>query len=285
LDAILARHADGDAIALVSHQVVVKTLVCALARLANTAFWHVRQDLCNLSHFDYDPITEQFILVGLNDTCHLDPALPHVAGGGTRVILIRHGQTAWNAGAGEERFRGRADLPLDAVGQAQAQAVAGRAQGEAIAMLYASPLQRTRQTAAPLADSLVLPLKTHDALIDIQYGHFQGLTHSEAAATHPAQCTLWRTKPSQVSFPGGEGLIDVQARLLAMLAEMVTYHPDESLVLVGHQIVNKVMACTLMGLDLDQIWRIEQATCGIDVFQQVGADWHTLCLNDTCHLH
>jgi broad specificity phosphatase PhoE len=54
--------------------------------------------------------------------------------------------------------------------------------------------------------------------------------------------------------------------------------------LVGHQIVNKVLACTLLGLDLDQIWRVRQDTCGLDVFLEVDDGWSTLCLNDVCHL-
>ncbi len=60
----------------------------------------VRQDLCNLSRFDYDPATDTFNVVGLNDTCHLTPAVGRAAGDGTQIILVRHGQTGWNAGAG-----------------------------------------------------------------------------------------------------------------------------------------------------------------------------------------
>jgi broad specificity phosphatase PhoE len=294
LRTILAQHADGDTIALVSHQVVTRTLVCALADLPNTAYWQVQQDLCNLSRFDYDPSRDEFVLVGLNDVCHSAPghtapdsltsALPQADSSGARIVLIRHGQTAWNAGAGEERFRGRTDLPLDPTGQAQARAVANRLRSEPIVALYASPLLRTCQTAIPLANSLKLPVQPHDGLIDINYGHFQGLTHSEAATANPTQYARWHVTPSQVRFPGGESLADVQARLLAILDEVASRHRGESIALFGHQIVNKVAACTLLGLNLDQIWRIQQDTCGLDVFQQVGKGWCTLCLNDVCHL-
>ena len=65
---------------------------------------------------------------------------------------------------------------------------------------------------------------------------------------------------------------------------MGNQHPEESVILVGHQIVNKVLACTLLGLDLDQIWQIRQDTAGISVFQEVEGTWQTLTLNDTCHL-
>jgi len=289
----LAHHTDGETIALVSHQVVTRTLSCALAGLPNTAYWHIRQDLGNLSFIGYCPTSSEFALVGLNDTCHLNPALPQTKGLGTRILLIRHGQTAWNEGAGEERFRGRTDLPLDASGEAQALALASRLKNEPLAALYASPLLRAQQTIAPLAIELArsahpggqgFKIEPHGGLLDIDYGHFQGLTHSEAAAAYPELYARWRTAPSQVRFPGGEGLADVQARLLALLDELAARHPGETVTLVGHQIVNKVLACTLLGLDLDQIWRIRQDTAGINVFQQVDGVWHTLCLNDSCHL-
>jgi broad specificity phosphatase PhoE len=288
----LACHADGETLVLISHQVVTKTLACVLGGLPDSAYWRVRQDLCNLSRFDYDPSDGSFAVVSLNDTCHLNPALPRTSSHGTRIVLIRHGQTAWNApshpvagtGAAAERFRGRTDLPLDETGQAQARAVAERLKDEPLAALYASPLLRARQTIAPLADALGLPVQPHDGLMDINYGSFQGLTHDEAAVAYAGLYALWRTTPSRVRFPEGECLADVQARLLALLDEVTARHPGQTIALVGHQMVNKVLACTLLGLDLDQIGRVQQDTAGLDVFAQVNGAWHILCLNDTCHL-
>jgi probable phosphoglycerate mutase len=284
---ILADHKEGDTVVLVSHQAVTNALICSLMGLPATAYWLIHQDLCNLSHLDYDPIAATFTLAGFNDICHLDGTLPHILRGGTRIILIRHGQTAWNLGAGEERFRGRTDLTLDDVGRAQAVAVARRLRAEAIEAVYTSSLLRTQQTAEPLADgsSLVeLGLRCHAGLLDIDYGGFQGLTHSQAATSYPELYGLWRNAPGQVLFPGGEGLVDVQKRTSALLEELSARHPRQTVALVGHQIVNKVIVCTLLGLGLDRIWRVQQDTCGLSVFQQVDGKWHTLGLNDTCHL-
>ncbi len=284
LSEILGHHADGETIALVTHQVVCKTLICVLAGLPQTAYWHVHQDLCNLNLFAHNPQDSRFTLLGLNDTCHLSPTLPRARGHGTRVILIRHGQTAWNEGSGEERFRGRTDLPLDATGQVQAQAVASRLRDEPISALYASPLLRARHTISPLAAERSMSVQAHQGLLDIDYGQWQGLTHSQAKAAHPELYALWRTRPGQVRFPGGEGLVAVQARLQNLLDELASRHPGQTVALIGHQIVNKVLVCTLLGLDLDQIGRVHQDTAGINVFQNVGGLWHTLRLNDTCHL-
>jgi broad specificity phosphatase PhoE len=281
---ILSHHHDGETIALVSHQVVTKSLVCNLLGLPGPSFWRISQSLCNLTCLDYDPASGRFILVALNDTCHLSRALPVARRGACRVVLLRHGQTTWNLGAGEERFRGRTDLPLDAKGLSQAQAIATRFRDTPFPALYASPLLRARQTVEPLATQRSLPITPHEGLLDIDYGDLQGLTHAEAKQRYPELYAAWLTTPSQVRFPAGEGLADVQLRLLTLLVEMGNQHPEESVILVGHQIVNKVLACTLLGLDLDQIWQIRQDTAGISVFQEVEGTWQTLTLNDTCHL-
>lgn len=290
--AALDHHADDETVVLVSHQVVTKTLICAWARLPNTDYWRFRQDLANLSTFEYDRAGRDFLLAGLNDTCHLAPALPRASDASIRIILIRHGQTAWNESpstpgathAGEERFRGRTDLPLDDTGQSQAVALADRLEHERIEALYTSPLLRTQQTLAPLAKRLGMPVQLEESLLDISYGRFQGLTHAEAAGAYPEPYALWRTAPSQVRFPGGECLTDVQARVVALLEKLPHRHPQGTIALAGHQIVNKVVACTLLGLDLDQIWRIQQDPACMNVFQQVGGAWHILRLNDYCHL-
>jgi probable phosphoglycerate mutase len=281
---VLARHAAGDCLVLVSHEAVCRTLAVTLAGMPNHLYWRIRQGLCNLTAFDYDPATGAFSLVQMNDACHLESSLPRATGDGTRILLIRHGQTAWNEGAGEERFRGRTDLPLDASGRAQARALAGKLKSEPIAALYVSPLLRARQTIEPLAAELGLPIRSHEGLLDINYGDFQGRTHREAAAAYPDLYALWRSAPSGVTFPGGEGLAAVRGRLLALLGELVAAHPGQTVALVGHQVVNKVAVCTLLELGLDAFWRVCQDTCGIDLFQPSGGAWHTLQVNDTCGL-
>lgn len=280
----LRHHGDDETLVFITHQVVSKVLVCVMSGLPDAAYWQVRQDLCSVSRFDYDPASGTFHIAGLNDTCHLTPALAGSKEDGTRIVLVRHGQTGWNSGAGVERFRGRMDLPLDARGQAQARAVAEWLAGEPIAAVYSSPLQRAQQTAAPLAGDQGLPVQVHEGLIDIDYGRLQGLTHAEADSAFPESYRLWHSAPSRVRFPGGEALSDVQSRVQPLLAEMVARHPGRTVALVGHEMVNKVLACTLLGLDLDQIWRIRQDAAAINVFKSSQQGWHTLGLNDTCHL-
>jgi probable phosphoglycerate mutase len=274
-------------VVVVTHQVVTRTLICTLAGLPDEAYWRVHQDLCNLSQLDYEPESGKesgsFSLRSLNDTCHLDPSLPGKHSNGVRIILVRHGQTAWNLGSGPERFRGRTDLPLDGTGQAQALALARRLRSEPIDAVYSSPLQRAQQTVAPLAAHLRLPVVLDERLQDINYGAFQGLDRQEATAAFPRQYQAWLTTPGQVRLPRGESLDDVRRRLVDLLDELANQYRGRTVLLAGHQVVNKVLACTLLGLDLDRIWHVGQDTAAINVFQQVNGTWHILRLNDTCY--
>ncbi len=96
----------------------------------------------------------------------------------TRILLVRHGQTSWNLGAGQVRYRGQTDIPLDEVGHAQAHALADRLADEPIAGIYTSPLSRAVQTAQPTAEQHGLPVVPHPGLLDMHLGEWQGLTHT-----------------------------------------------------------------------------------------------------------
>jgi probable phosphoglycerate mutase len=201
----------------------------------------------------------------------------------TTILLIRHGQTAWNR---EERFRGPVDLPLDDWGLKQAEAVGQRVAGgwQPVAV-YASSLQRTLQTAAAIARACAgLRTTIHDGLLDIDYGAFAGLTPDEAAGQYPDLARAWRYAPHTVHFPGGESLDDVRVRAEAALAEVVASHPDQTVVLVTHVVVCRLLLCSVLGLDNSHFWQFEPATASISVFEVSPESSVLLSVNDTCHL-
>lgn len=110
-----------------------------------------------------------------------------------QIILVRHGQTAWHR---EERFRGHADVPLDETGLAQAQAVAKRVALEwQPEVIYACPLSRTIQTAAPTANLCNLSVQSEPGLIDVDCGEWQGLTPDEARQRWPAAFEAYLHSP------------------------------------------------------------------------------------------
>jgi broad specificity phosphatase PhoE len=203
----------------------------------------------------------------------------------TRIILARHGQTEWNIGAGTgERFRGRVDLPLDDTGLAQAHALAERLADQFIVAVYSSPLKRAMETARPTARQLGLPVQPLPGIIDINYGDWQGLSHAEVAKVYPDLYQRWLEKPHRVKFPSGESLRQVRLRGMAALKEVAARHDDRAILLVAHQVVNKVLVCAMLGLDNSHFWRIRQDNGCINVFEHQDGIFTTVLINDTCHL-
>ncbi|MFZ5917643.1 MAG: histidine phosphatase family protein [Chloroflexota bacterium] len=202
----------------------------------------------------------------------------------TRILLIRHGQTGWNEGAGQARYRGQTDIPLDEVGHAQAHALAARLIHEPIDGIYSSPLQRAVQTAQPTADQHRLPVVAHPGLLDMNLGEWQGLTQQQAADRYPHLHRQWLAAPHTVTLPGGENLATVLARAQAAVIELVARHSGGGVMLVGHQVINKVLLCWLLGLDNAHYWRMTQDNACLNEFVHSDGIYCVVRINDTCHL-
>ena len=203
----------------------------------------------------------------------------------TQIILVRHGQTAWNVGSkAGERFRGRVDLPLDDVGLAQAHALAERLADCSIAAVYSSPLKRAGETAQPTAQKLGLLVQPLPGIIDINYGDWQGLSPAEVAQAHPDLYPRWLETPHRVRFPHGESLRQVRLRGMAALKDASTRHEGQVILLVAHQVVNKVLVCAMLGLDNCHFWRIQQDNACLNVFEYRDGIFTAVLINDTCHL-
>jgi len=201
----------------------------------------------------------------------------------TRIVLVRHGQTAWNR---EARFRGRADIELDEFGLKQAEAT-GRylASRWPVAAVYASPMRRAMQTAGAIARLCGLTARPLEGLMDIDFGELQGLSLDETAQRYTAIYWAWEKAPHTVHFPGGEGLDDVRSRVVDALDEVVARHPGQAVALVSHTVVNRVLLCAVLGWGNDHFWRLRQETCAVNVFDAEEDGTFTIALlNDTCHL-
>ncbi len=202
----------------------------------------------------------------------------------TRIVLVRHGQTAWNR---EARFRGRADVELDEVGLRQAEAT-GRyvAARWPVVAVYASPLRRALQTAEAIARAQELSVQPFQGLLDINFGDVQGVLLDEVAQRYPDLHKAWLEAPHTVHFPGGETLDDVRRRVVAGLDEVVARHPGQTVALVSHTVANRVLLCAVLGWGNERFWRLRQGTCAVNVFDaEENGDFTIVLLNDTCHLH
>jgi broad specificity phosphatase PhoE len=200
----------------------------------------------------------------------------------TRFILIRHGQTEWNRGA--ERFRGRADVPLDDLGRAQAQKIAVRLANEKIATIYASPMQRTLNSAQPLADAQHLQTQPHPGLLDIDVGAVEGMTIDEARQAFPDVMAQWLSTPGVAKFPKGESFKKMRTRIVALLDELAPKHNGETIALVTHRVVCSAMLCVVLGLEPNALWRIRQDNACVNLFEKHENGFVVTLMNDTRHL-
>ncbi len=200
----------------------------------------------------------------------------------TKFFLVRHGQTEWNR---IERFRGRVDIPLNETGRAQARAVAERLAPEQISAVFSSPLSRALETAKPIAEKHGLSVEIMDALTDLDFGSWQGLTPQEVSEKYPETYSDWLFHPERVKMPGGESLDEVRTRVLAAVKDLAPRFEDQTVVLVSHKAVCKVLLCAVLDLDNSHFWQIEQDNVALNVF-----DWNpklgfvVQLINDTCHL-
>jgi len=198
------------------------------------------------------------------------------------MILVRHGETEWNR---VERFRGRADVPLNGTGLAQAKAMARRVAAEwRPVAIYSSPLTRAVKTAEAVAWHFDLRVEVNSGLIDIDYGEWQGLTPDEVRERWPKIVDAWYNAPHTAQIPNGETLDDLRVRAMSTVNEMAKRHKGQTIVLVGHTVINRIILLAVLGLGNDRFWRLRQDTCAINVFEVEGGVFTLVSLNDKYHL-
>lgn len=150
----------------------------------------------------------------------------------TRLCLVRHGETAWNA---ERRIQGQLDVPLSAVGRAQARATARSLAGEAFAAIYSSDLARAVHTAEAAAQMLGLPVRRRAALRERHYGVLQALTYAEFGQRHPEAHARFLAREEAFALPGGgESLRRFADRVNRCVDEIVAAHPGGQVLVVTH---------------------------------------------------
>ncbi len=149
----------------------------------------------------------------------------------TRIIAIRHGETAWNV---DTRIQGQIDIELNATGRWQAQQVARALLGESIDFVYSSDLQRAWQTANAIADAAQIPLQAHTGLRERGFGAFEGKTYAEIESIWPAETELWRKRDPHWAPLAGESLVAMRERIQQTAVELAEQHIGGQIVLVAH---------------------------------------------------
>jgi phosphoserine phosphatase len=200
----------------------------------------------------------------------------------TIILLVRHGHVE---GIKPERFRGRADLALTETGQRQAELLARRVASRwAPSAILTSPLQRCVATGAAIARACGVPSEPLTGLHDIDYGAWQSLTYDDVRARNPDLFAAWFTTPHLVGFPEGESLQDVATRTASVLRFVLSRNAADTLVLVAHDSVNRVMLTQILDMPLSAYWRFAQSPCCVNEIEVTDSSFQLRLMNDTAHL-
>ena len=199
----------------------------------------------------------------------------------TRLCVVRHGETAWNA---EHRVQGQLDVPLNAVGQAQAQAVAKALDREAFDAVYSSDLQRARQTAEPSAKALGREVVAQAALRERHYGIFERLTYAEVKVKFPQDFARFLAHDPEFSFQTGEALKDFSARSVAAIRQIAERHPGGRVLVFTHGGVLDMLYRDVTGLGLRAPRDFGIPNAGLNRLELRSGGWQILAWADTAHL-
>jgi broad specificity phosphatase PhoE len=198
-----------------------------------------------------------------------------------RLLAVRHGATEWSRA---RRFAGSRDIPLLAQGRLQAEAVAQALAGSFAAAVYTSPLERARTSAEVIAKPHRLEPVVEPAFREMGFGAWEGLTREEVAERFPDEFRAWASTPERVTPPQGESLSTVDSRVRAALAALIEQHRGETVILVSHAIVLRLVVLAALGLGPDRLWSVDASPAGItEVEYQDG--WATVHrMNTLAHL-
>ena len=198
-----------------------------------------------------------------------------------RLFAIRHGETEYSR---ERRVAGARDVPLSPRGFRQCEAVGRSLAGAFVGAVYASPLQRARASAEPIAAPHKLAVRVAPAFREMDFGAWAGLTRAEVVVRFPEESEAWAAASRLVRPGGGETLDEVVARVAGGLAALLAEHEGETVILVSHAIVTRLIVLAALGLGPDRLRSVDASPAGItEIEYQDG--WATVHrMNTLAHL-
>jgi len=200
----------------------------------------------------------------------------------TRLYLIRHGATVLTA---EDRFAGATNVALSDEGRRQASALAARLKSVKLSAIYASPMDRTLETAAILASPHQLAVQPRDGLREISHGRWEGMTRAEVLGAFPDEVAAWDEDPYTFAPAGGESGLAVTARALPPLMDIYAAHRGEHVAIVSHKATIRLVISSMLGFDPRRYRdNLDQSPCALNIVDVRSATCFRLTLfNDTSH--
>ncbi len=203
----------------------------------------------------------------------------------TLLYLVRHGATDANLQK-PAVLQGRGlNGSLSAIGRQQAEAVGRFFAGLKIDHVYASPMSRARETAAAIAEHHQHDVQPLDDIMEVDVGQWEGHDWGTIMQNHPLEYAAFMEDPGQHAYLGGESYGDVQRRVQPVLQSLLEKHVGESVVVVAHNVVNRVYLAGLLGLDLKFAKGIRQTNTGVNLIRHRRGETELMTLNAHFHLN
>ena len=194
----------------------------------------------------------------------------------TRLLLVRHAAHDWLGRGIPGRMAG---VSINDEGRLQAQGLAPRLASAGIHAIYSSPQQRTRETVAPLAARLALPVEIAPEFDEIDFGDWTGRQFSELERDDAALWHRWIEQRSTAQPPGGEAFGQVARRAMAGLERLRQLHPDRTVLVLSHGDVIKAALASCLGMSLDQLERFDIDPASMSVVASAGHGWKVRLIN------
>ncbi len=190
----------------------------------------------------------------------------------TTVYLIRHGETV---DADSRRYKGHIDVPLSENGIIQLEKLAIylhensklRTQNSKLKAVYSSGLSRALKSAEIIAKPFGLKPVIVDDLKERSFGVWEGMSFDEIKEKWPDAFNVWADNPVQFSPMEGENTLDVKVRAMKAFKEIVSNHKDEEIAIVSHGGITRVILCEMLGIPLENIFRIEQDFAALNIIE------------------
>jgi broad specificity phosphatase PhoE len=172
-----------------------------------------------------------------------------------KIYIARHGETTWNV---EGRIQGRSDPGLSPKGYAQSLALLHQLENQPLSAIYASTLQRSIQTAQPVADLLGLSIQRQPELDEIAFGILEGKNLYHFDEELKMEWDRFKDNRFTYHIPGAENYADVASRIKPFIERLLRDHESQEVLVVGHRVVNRLLIGMLMDYPLENVLKIEQ---------------------------
>lgn len=198
-----------------------------------------------------------------------------------RLILIRHGETAWNS---EHRLQGCTDIELNEKGRGQAEALAQILRDMPISVIFSSPLKRALATAQIVAKYHNLEVNIEEDMKELNHGALEGLTRQEMETNYREFLSEWFKNPAKLKLPQGESMEDLQKRAWEIVEKIYSLQSEGMVAIVAHSLWNISLICKIMNLDLSNHRKLRQDAGSFSVAQLGGWGEGLISINNTLHL-